>query len=523
MGESWDREQARLRMQEQLDALRTQAERNRLGQFATPTALAHEIVQETLRLRESDSAIRFLDPAFGTGAFYSALLSIAPLERIALACGYEVDEHYGGPALALWRDTALNLQIADFTAQPFPSAQEARFDMVVCNPPYVRHHHLINGDKSRLKAAAYRAAGMELSGLAGLYCYFLALAHPWMRENALAAWLIPSEFMDVNYGQAIKKYLLEQVTLVRIHRFDPNDVQFDDALVSSAVVWFRQSHPQPNNSVEFTFGGSISRPQVTRTVAAQVLAEESKWTRFPVNDARSRITSHRLSDFFTIKRGLATGKNDFFILSEKDIETRALPWECFRPILPSPRYLHSDEVLADTRGWPQLAQRRFLLDCRLNESQAQAQYPRLWEYLESGRETVSEQYLCRMRKVWYFQEERPPTSLLATYIGRTDAKSGRPFRFILNRSQATAANVYLMLYPKPALASMIANSPDLLEAIWRGLNSLPAEALVGEGRVYGGGLRKMEPKELGNVDASFVLRLLQPQQAEIFGPQLPLF
>ena len=45
--------------------------------------------------------------------------------------------------------------------------------------------------------------------------------------------------MDVNYGKAVKHYLLSRVTLLHIHRFDPNDVQFADALVSSAVVWFR--------------------------------------------------------------------------------------------------------------------------------------------------------------------------------------------------------------------------------------------------------------------------------------------
>jgi adenine-specific DNA-methyltransferase len=32
-------------------------------------------------------------------------------------------------------------------------------------------------------------------------------------------------FMDVNYGQAVKDYLLREVNLLRIHRFAPKDVQ----------------------------------------------------------------------------------------------------------------------------------------------------------------------------------------------------------------------------------------------------------------------------------------------------------
>lgn len=100
----------------------------------------------------------------------------------------------------------------------------------------MRHHHLGLSEKRRLQMESNIATGIKLSGLAGLYCHFLALAHHWMSEGGIAGWLIPSEFMDVNYGQELKRYLIEDVTLLRIHRFDPSNVQFDDALVSSAIV-----------------------------------------------------------------------------------------------------------------------------------------------------------------------------------------------------------------------------------------------------------------------------------------------
>ncbi len=94
---------------------------------------------------------------------------------------------------------------------------------------------------------------MRLSGLAGLHCHFMAISHQWMKDGGVAGWLIPSGFMDVNYGVEMKRYLLERVTLMRIHRFDPDDVQFDDALVSSSVVWFKNAPPPVGHKVEFTF------------------------------------------------------------------------------------------------------------------------------------------------------------------------------------------------------------------------------------------------------------------------------
>ena len=93
-------------------------------------------------------------------------------------------------------------------------------------------------------------------------------------------------------------------------------------------------------------------------------------------------------------------------------------------------------------------------------------------------------------------------------MGRQDTGKGRPFRFILNHSKATATNVYLMLYPKPALAKVLLDKPELLKDVWQALDHISDEALMGEGRVYGGGLHKLEPRELGNALAERILEVL---------------
>ena len=501
-------ETRRLALQQDLDAAKTQAERNRMGQFATPTALAQQVLRYAKRQLADDARVRFFDPAIGTGSFYSALLDVFPAESIDAAVGYEIDPHYATPATALWASTGLDVLLDDFTHAAPPPDDGQAFNLLICNPPYVRHHHIVNGDKHRLRARARAACGVEMSGLAGLYCYFLALSHRWMANGGLAGWLVPSEFMDVNYGLAVKRYLLDTVSLLHIHRFDPNDVQFGDALVSSAVVWFRKESPNPAHEVRFTYGGGLASPTVERFVAADALRRARKWTRFPKSEPAEGSDAPVLSDFFTIKRGLATGDNSYFILPAEEIERRELPYEAFRPILPSPRYLTDDEVPADSDGNPLLERRLFLLDCSLPEEEIKSKYPVLWRYLEEGKSRrTATRYLCRHRRPWYAQEKRPAAPLVCTYLGRNDTKSGRPFRFILNDTRATAANVYLMLYPKPPLARAVAQRPALMRRIWQFLNEIHPAALLGEGRVYGGGLHKLEPKELGNVPVAGLAKL----------------
>ena len=65
-----------------------------------------------------------------------------------------------------------------------------------------------------------------------------------------------------------------------------------------------------------------------------------------------------------------------------------------------------------------------------------------------------------------------------------------------------------MLYPQPALKRELQNNPKLLKAVWQALNEIPANTLIGEGRVYGGGLYKIEPNELASTPADGILALL---------------
>ena len=140
-----------------------------------------------------------------------------------------------------------------------------------------------------------------------------------MEPNAIAGWIVPSEFMDVNYGSGIKQYLLKKVTLLQIHRFDPADAQFTDALVSSAIVWFRNEPAPEKHSVNFSYGGTLAAPAVVREVSTLELANEAKWTRYPIADKASTRPKITLGDLFDIKRGLATGHNKFFVLSREQI------------------------------------------------------------------------------------------------------------------------------------------------------------------------------------------------------------
>jgi adenine-specific DNA-methyltransferase len=66
---------------------------------------------------------------------------------------------------------------------------------------------------------------------------------------------------------------------------------------------------------------------------------------------------------------------------------------------------------------------------------------------------------------------------------------------------ALASNLYLLLFPKGTSARGAARRCAAFPAVFQALRKIDTDAFIREGRVYGGGLYKMEPKELGRLAA----------------------
>src|SRR6218665_188750 len=122
----------------------------------------------------SNAQIDFIEPLCGSGSFISKLLRTASPERISTITGVELNPRLAKAARSLWGSVA---GIVEGGLLELLENSKAQVNLMVANPPYVRHHHVTAERKGNNVRASSNELGITVSQLAGLYVYFLLLAH----------------------------------------------------------------------------------------------------------------------------------------------------------------------------------------------------------------------------------------------------------------------------------------------------------------------------------------------------------
>ncbi|MGE2735271.1 Eco57I restriction-modification methylase domain-containing protein [Mycolicibacterium vaccae] len=476
-----------------------------IGLYLTPPELAADIVAATISWFPSDKPIHFGDPAIGSGIFLAALAGAVGDRRIQSAIAVESDGPRASLTAERWRGMSLQVNVDDFVScvfrdgveserDPADSWLEHRRNLIIANPPYVRFQKL---DQERARAwreSCRRLLGVPVDARSDLYVYFVLASQIWMSPGAIAAWLLPTEFMFTNYGEALRNYLVDQVTLKQIHVYGPAS-KFANARVSSCMVVFENSRPRPNDEVLLTSLGGASSPGISKVSSRRVLSGQPRWDGLFGHADGARPAEVPLKRLFTIRRGVATGANKIFVLDHAAVERLEIPRKWRKPVLPKAHLLKTSIIESDANGNPSNVAFGWLIDCAAPIEEVASLSPRFAEYLGEVQRAAERSFLVRRRRPFYRQESNRPARYLFTYMARPRAGVDR---FRLNRSSAVALNNYLCLHPLDPLECWLAQAAGNDELLLKALNASVRES-VGVGREYADGLVKFEPSNLGEV------------------------
>ncbi|MXY80263.1 MAG: class I SAM-dependent methyltransferase [Chloroflexi bacterium] len=468
---------------DRLIAARPQPERRRLGQVFTPDAITAPMVRWALE----QSPARVVDAGCGSGRF---ALEVARRSDAAIVA-IDADPlatlltRAGLAALGLTRGaTVVN---ADYTQTSIPE-HDGR-TAFIGNPPYVRHHDLTPDAKAWARLAAGRF-GTRLSGLAGLHTYFFLATALHGRPGDIGCFVTSSEWLDVNYGGAVRHLLLDGLGGRSIDIIDPAALPFGDAATTAAVTCFEiGSEPGALLMRMVEDAADLAPLSAGRPVARARLERAHRWTPL-VRTAPVMPEGYvELGEICRVHRGQVTGANATWVVPagrRTPIPDRYL----FPSVTRARELIDAGERLESTD-----ALRRVIdLPPDLGELDS-AERAEVDAFLDSARAAgVDGGYVARNRRAWWSVGLREPAPILATYMAR------RPPVFVRNVAGARHINIAHGIYPREPLSE---RALDRLAEALRDTVSLTL------GRTYAGGLVKFEPREMERIPVPSRERLLE--------------
>jgi adenine-specific DNA-methyltransferase len=469
--------------------------RQKFAQFFTPVPIAEIMADWILGNKKLD---KVLEPAFGLGIFSRILLSKNNNIKIQ---GFELDSKIYKKAKQYFSTLEnFNIHLDDYITNGWNN----KYDGIICNPPYFKFHDFKNKKTQR---EIEKNVNYKFNGFTNLYAFFLVKSIHQLRENGRAAYIVPSEFLNSDYGKSIKSYLKHSKTLRQVIVIDFKENIFDDVLTTASIILCAKD--KHNKIVQFNKVESLenllsikdqflSYPSLKNSSTkckTRDLDPEKKWRRYyEILNADKYKNLVPFSTFGKVVRGIATGANKYFKFNKSKISKYSISKEYLLPCIC--RSKDVKKSIFTEKDFISLKENNKSIYLLAAEN-AKDKYVNA--YLRKGeREEINKRYLTLKRNPWYSLENRPPAPIWVSVFNRTG------MRFIRNEANISNLTTFHCIYPvESSLFSKI--SIDLLFAYL--LTDTAKEIFKDNQREYGDGLQKFEPNDI-NKSLCFDLNLL---------------
>lgn len=470
-------------------------------------------------IRDADDMV--LEPSCGDGSFLLAAADrLATLgakgpARANHLFGVEILSDEADKARQRLKDqlghrAADVVETSDFFAW-WNRADRPSFDAVVGNPPFIRYQSFPEPHRSRA-IDIMKGQGLSPNRLTNIWVPFVVAAAASLKAGGRMALVLPAELLQVSYAAQLRSFLTDRFG--RIDLIACNELFFEKAEQEVLLLLADEARaaPSENNPCQVTLTESDSVAEIVRRKPSTVLRgaspktichDSEKWLKYFLSaeeiafmrELRASGIATPLSTYASVNVGVVTGKNQFFVLRQSEVEQRGLQGHT-TPLISRSAHLQGAKV--GKRDWKELSaqdQRVHMLHLApINGSKPKGA---LESYIRLGEaEKVHKGYKCSIRTPWYAV---PSVWVPDAFVFRQIYDFPR---VVLNTAQATSTDtIHRMRCKNENPRAVIANTYTYLTA---------ASAEI-EGRSYGGGVLELEPTEAE--------RLLMPTK---LGPAMSL-
>lgn len=443
------------------------------GQFFTPFEVALFMCQWVM----AGGAAEVYDPSFGLGVFFDAAQELDPQIRFRAS---EIDPQI----LEFYWQAKRRPEILSVNCEDYLSAWGQSHAAIVCNPPYMRFQ--LFGNREAVFSSFECQLQCRLSGYTNIASAFLVKSLSELRPSGRLAYIMPLEFLNTGYGELVKSRLLRGGLLKTLIRIAPEKDVFPDATTSVGILL--AANDGVRSPVKFYTATSLSslpsllEQSPSKEIEIDDLDPKDKWLKH-FDERHCSFETHDLvpiSTYGSFTRGIATGANEFFAMSNGEAERRHLPRSVFlRCITKSAQITRSVFTEADMNALE--ADGANVLLFNLNGTAGGPAN----DYVRHGEELgYHERYLTKARRPWYKLERRDPAPLLFGVFSR------ERFKVVRNLSDAVNLTCFHGFYPNLF-------GQGVVDSLFLYFQSRAARRLLELNmRRYGDSLDKFEPNDL---------------------------
>ena len=211
------------------------------------------------------------------------------------------------------------------------------FDIVIGNPPYVKHQDIPYKADIQLPRHSGLAlpAGFKIDGTTDLSGYFFYHAFRYLREGGILGYISSEAWMSSRYGRPLQQILLDNSSIREMTRAAFNF--FDDADTRAAIVVLsRGREGADGNTVRLNYARAMDelaagRFGLSRTMRQGGIAPGNWAAHFKPALPRIRALAKTLGETGRITYGTITGSKGFFVLSKKDVDEYGIDGRYLRP------------------------------------------------------------------------------------------------------------------------------------------------------------------------------------------------
>jgi methylase of polypeptide subunit release factors len=497
-----------------------------IGQHRTPPKIG-----KLMQTWATSSGDTILDPGMGAGSlstpFHPRWQVLTDPAHVTGIDRSPIAARMGITAQTLARQ-ATTSQLTDFLDLS-PDDLDHDVDAVVCNPPYTRYQELSAEYRDELNVQAEEQTGIDIPGTSPLYAYFLYHLRQFLDPGDRAAVLIPHVFLARDYGKPLKQFLLREFHVKALLMSDPNtDSVFETAQTTEVLLFLEvrsddedtgitrfirvdeewEDQDQDPDLFDAVRNGEEGETDwgVIHCFNQADLDPDQKWDRLfdPINVDTSHLTP--LSELAEVRRGLQTGENDFFCLTQADVDAWGIEPKFLVRMVPKLEYIGGYDLRPD--DWE-----RYSKDGRptwllyhthpmegvpattYDDDAGHAKWSEagttkspafsVVEYLRHGlaeHDDLPTRSTVHSREPWYRVERGDVAPILIAPMSRSGC------RFLLNDTNARHLNSYYGVYPDPTIGR------TGQKALLAYLNSTFVDKIVSqEQHTLSGGLKKVEP------------------------------